>query len=196
MSTPDVSSWEPITLFSVMHIAHQRSINRFVTRQKLRVLWNGQNGSTVTMTLKITSVSMKDYSNLPSFHCAPILSISLRDLYARENLTPGKGNGYFQRFTEVIDDLKKIGAPLDEHQNDLKNLTLAFAIRHVSIHNFGYADEGFVKSTGTELKVGEHAPVNQEIYLKCSDSYREFLRCMDRWLTLRSGGTAKKRAAP
>jgi len=114
-----------------------------------------------------------------------------KDLYARENLTPGKGKGYFQRFTEVINDLKKIGAPLDEHQNDLNNLTLAFAIRHVAIHNFGYADEDFVKATRTELRIGEHVPVNQEIYLKCSDSYREFLRCMDRWLTLRSTQAAR-----
>lgn len=120
----------------------------------------------------------------------------LKDLFTKENFQPRNGKGYFQRFSDVITDLKSFGAPLGSSQPDIDNLIMAFSIRHVAVHNFGRADDEFISKTNSTLNVGDHAPVDQDVYRSCSDSYRNFLKCIDQWLTLRSSGTAQKRAAP
>lgn len=109
----------------------------------------------------------------------------LKALFSSESLQQGNGRGYFQRFSSVVSDLTNFGVPLNNIQSDIDNIVIAFSIRHVAIHNFGLADEDYIRQTKSTLNIGDHVPVNQEIYLLCSGSYRNFLSCVDLWLVNR-----------
>lgn len=110
----------------------------------------------------------------------------LKDLFIKEKFQPRNSKGYFQRFSDVVTDLIGLGAPLESCQTDLDNLVMAFSIRHVAVHNFGRADEEYIMKTKSKLNIGDHVPVNQDIYRLCSDSYRNFIKYIDQWLINRS----------
>ncbi len=103
----------------------------------------------------------------------------LKDLFSKRNPEGSHPNGFYQRFDEVIPELKKLGLEFSDIQNDIDNILEAFQIRHICIHNLGFVDKGFKEKISSSLQIGDMYVVTQEIYKKFFDSYCEFLAAID-----------------
>ncbi|MBP8322413.1 hypothetical protein KAF81_32745 [Pseudomonas aeruginosa] len=89
-----------------------------------------------------------------------------------------KGNGFFQRFDEVISELTIAGFDFSPIQASIDQLRLAFQIRHIGIHNMGIVDQSFVNKTG-EGEIGKVYPIDQVTYRRMFVAYEALLKFFD-----------------
>lgn len=94
-------------------------------------------------------------------------------------IKPGSGRGFYQRFKDVVCSLEKNGYSFESVSNDLRDIELAFNIRHIAIHNFGLTDDDFIRKTGSQLRSGVFYVLGQKEYRRMFDGYCNFLKCFD-----------------
>lgn len=94
-------------------------------------------------------------------------------------IEPGSGRGFYQRFRDVVCSLEENGYSFESVSDDLRDLELAFNIRHIAIHNFGLTDNDFIRKTGSQLRPGVFYVLGQQEYRRMFDGYCNFLRCFD-----------------
>ena len=102
-----------------------------------------------------------------------------KDLFSSIVPTIKINRGFYQRIEDVIKELEKHEFSFNENSEDIKTLVEAFQVRHISIHNMGYVDEGFIAKTSTDKRVGEKYIVDQDFYKKALHSYSNLLECID-----------------
>lgn len=100
---------------------------------------------------------------------------SIFDCYGYQK---GSGTGFFQRFDDVIKVLKSHSFNFNNISSGIDNLKFAFQIRHIGIHNMGYADAAFVNNTGRG-KDGDPYIISQADYRLMYNSYERFLKHLD-----------------
>lgn len=76
------------------------------------------------------------------------IEFMFKSIFDRYGYQKGSGTGFFQRFDDVIKVLNSQGFDFTNISSHIDNLKLAFQIRHIGIHNMGYADAAFVNNTG------------------------------------------------
>lgn len=102
-----------------------------------------------------------------------------KELFVNRGIIQNSGRGFFQRFTEVIQVLKCNDFDFTAIDQDLKNLRLAFSIRHISIHNFGYIDQDFINQTDSTATVGDYFVLGEDDFQMMFRSYCSFIECLD-----------------
>lgn len=107
-----------------------------------------------------------------------------KDLFSTYGYKKGRGRGFFQRFDGVISQLSHDGIDFSSIDKDLKNLRLAFMVRHISVHNLGLVDQDFVASTKLPVKIGDRFDVDQTLYRKMFDSYVALLKHIDSYCAI------------
>jgi hypothetical protein len=102
-----------------------------------------------------------------------------KSLFDKLSIQPPKGQGFFQRFDDVISTLSENGYDFSSLGNELAELNQAFMIRHVCIHNFGIVDTRFSELSRRSVSVGHVYTIDQQEYLRMFDSYRALLQYFD-----------------
>ena len=102
-----------------------------------------------------------------------------RDLFEDRSFTPGNGSGFYQRFTEVMTNLEKVGFDFGTIEHQRECLVEAFQIRHICVHNLGIVDQRFIDTTGYSGNVGDTFTVTDATYKDAYDAYCELLRSID-----------------
>lgn len=101
-----------------------------------------------------------------------------KDIFDEYGYTKGSGNGFFQRFDDVIASLSdKID--FSGITTSLETLRLAFQIRHICIHNMGFVDENFNSKTNLGT-VGSSFNVSQSEFRCFFDAYEILLKHLDK----------------
>lgn len=143
-----------------------------------------------SLNLPSSITSMYDYRSQHSGiydrlyqHCVISLcsdvEFMFKALFSALNLSPGPGRGFFQRFESVIRLLESTGLTFEPIGESIDQLRLAFSVRHISVHNFGFVDRSFIECTGLSMEVGEQYPVDQHKYRAMFDGYCMFLKSLD-----------------
>lgn len=101
-----------------------------------------------------------------------------KEIFDQYGYSKGNGNGFFQRFEDVISSLNSQGLDFTKILPDIENLKLAFQIRHIGIHNMGYVDNNFVSKTGKGT-VGVEYKISQSDFRILFDSYQKLLEHLD-----------------
>ena len=109
------------------------------------------------------------------------IEFMFKELFSISNIPipPKKGTVFFQRFNQVIDALKSHGIVFDIFETEVENLSLAFKIRHICVHNFGNMDEKFLAETKLSGVIGETFIIDQELYKRMFHSYATLLKQLD-----------------
>ena len=103
----------------------------------------------------------------------------LKDLFSYMFSNEKFSFGFYQRFSDVIEYLKKENFHLSSISNEIEKITECFQVRHIAIHNMGYADDMFINKTNFSINENEKFIVTQEIYRGFYDAYMEFLDNLD-----------------
>lgn len=106
------------------------------------------------------------------------IEFMFKSIFDHYTYPKGNGNGFFQRFDDVISALNGHGLDFTNISSDIDHLKLAFQIRHISIHNMGYADAAFVKNTGRG-KDGDPFLITPSDYRLMYESYENLLKHLD-----------------
>lgn len=106
------------------------------------------------------------------------IELFLKQTFEKFNYKKGRGSGFYQRFNEVIVTLKDSGHNFSEIEDSLAKIDFAFQVRHICIHNYGIADENFIRKTNTGI-LGQSYEINQERYREMFDAYTAFLKHLD-----------------
>jgi hypothetical protein len=147
-----------------------------------------------SLNLPSTITSMYDYRSQHSGiydrlyqHCVISLcsdvEFMLKALFPTLHIKPESGRGFFQRFDSVISLLESKGFTFEPVAEHIDKLRLAFSVRHISIHNFGFVDRSFIERTGFSVEVGEQYLVGQEKYRDMFDGYCAFIKSLDGQIT-------------
>lgn len=102
-----------------------------------------------------------------------------KTLFEAQEIQPGSGRGFFQRFTDVIEYLERKQLDFSTIRQELQQLRLAFSIRHIAIHNFGYVDQSFLDQTGLSSIIGEPYILGPSEYRAMFKGYCSLLKCLD-----------------
>lgn len=102
-----------------------------------------------------------------------------KELFLNRNIIKKPDRGFFQRFAEVIKVLEDKDFDFTAIDQDLKNLRLAFSIRHISIHNLGYIDKDFINQTESSATVGDYFVLDEDDFKMMFRSYYSFIECLD-----------------
>ncbi|RHH99867.1 hypothetical protein DW184_17885 [Enterobacter cloacae] len=106
------------------------------------------------------------------------IEFMFKSIFDRYGYQKGSGTGFFQRFNDVIKVLEGHGFDFNNISSHIDNLKLAFQIRHIGIHNMGYADAAFVNNTG-KGKDGDPYIIRQADYRLMYNSYENLLKHLD-----------------
>lgn len=85
---------------------------------------------------------------------------------------------FFQRFDSIIKLLRE-KYDFSTCENEINNLSKAFQIRHICIHNMGYIDNEFIKKY-PQYKENDIYSVSEKEFRTFADSYEKFLLELDK----------------
>lgn len=80
------------------------------------------------------------------FHCSE-LEFFFKALFEKYPHLPKQQNNFYQKFGLVINELEKSGIDFTSVQQDINQVSIAFQVRHIGIHNMSIVDQTFQKNT-------------------------------------------------
>jgi hypothetical protein len=102
-----------------------------------------------------------------------------RDLFSERQHKPGGGQGFYQRFEDVISALKIYKYDFSMIENECDKLGLAFQIRHICVHNLGEVDQAFIDKTTYSGTIGDVYQLDETAYREMYEAYIILLKVID-----------------
>ncbi|OAB30524.1 hypothetical protein SAMN05444395_1113 [Flavobacterium fryxellicola] len=95
------------------------------------------------------------------------------------DITENKTKNFYQRLDDVNRNVFiKKGVDLN-NEVFYKKIKLAFQVRHISIHNMGFIDEGFNQKTGLNLPINSKFEINNIFINESFDAIEELILFLD-----------------
>ena len=101
-----------------------------------------------------------------------------KDFIDEKTISNKKDKCFFQRFDSIIKLLRE-KYDFSTCENEINNLSKAFQIRHICIHNMGYIDNEFIKKY-PQYKENDIYSVSEKEFRTFADSYEKFLLELDK----------------
>jgi len=111
-------------------------------------------------------------------HCSE-LEFFFKALFDKYPHLPEQKNNFYQKFGLVIKELEASGIDFTSIQDDIKQIKVAFQVRHIGIHNMSIVDEDFHKHTNGLGTLGQPYVVDQTLINLIFSATEKMLKHLD-----------------